>query len=146
MGGQMKAIGLWQPYAGLIRLGIKTIETRFWSTSYRGPLLICSTKRLDPSFDEVVANLRAAGHAVPCEATATTGAMECVVDVVDCRLGEVSDEEAACCGLTDVNPRTGELQQKHAIVLANVRPVVRRPVKCGRKWFDVDDALIELET
>lgn len=36
----MKAITLWQPWASLVALGVKTIETRAWSTSYRGPLAI----------------------------------------------------------------------------------------------------------
>jgi len=36
----MKAITLWQPWASLIALGEKTIETRSWSTKYRGPLAI----------------------------------------------------------------------------------------------------------
>lgn len=34
----MKAIRLWQPWASLIALGHKTIETRSWPTKYRGPL------------------------------------------------------------------------------------------------------------
>lgn len=36
----MKAITLWQPWASLIALGAKTIETRSWQTSYRGPIAI----------------------------------------------------------------------------------------------------------
>lgn len=36
----IKALTLWQPYASLIALGIKFIETRSWSTKYRGPLAI----------------------------------------------------------------------------------------------------------
>lgn len=39
----MKALSIRQPWAGLIALGIKTIELRSWSTSYRGPLLICAS-------------------------------------------------------------------------------------------------------
>ncbi len=35
-----KALTLYQPWAQLVVLGIKTIETRSWSTSYRGPLAI----------------------------------------------------------------------------------------------------------
>jgi activating signal cointegrator 1 len=31
---------LWQPWASLISLGVKSIETRSWSTQYRGPLAI----------------------------------------------------------------------------------------------------------
>jgi len=40
----MKAITIAQPYATLIALGQKKIETRSWSTSYRGPLAIHAAK------------------------------------------------------------------------------------------------------
>ena len=40
----MKAITLIQPYATLISLGMKKIETRSWATSYRGPLAIHAAK------------------------------------------------------------------------------------------------------
>lgn len=36
----MKAITLHQPWASLVAEGVKTIETRSWSTKYRGPLVI----------------------------------------------------------------------------------------------------------
>lgn len=36
----MKCISLLQPWASLVVLGHKKIETRSWNTSYRGPLLI----------------------------------------------------------------------------------------------------------
>ena len=36
----MKAISLLQPWASLVVLGIKTIETRNWKTAYRGSILI----------------------------------------------------------------------------------------------------------
>jgi hypothetical protein len=35
-----KVLTLHQPWATLVALGVKTIETRSWSTNYRGPLLI----------------------------------------------------------------------------------------------------------
>jgi hypothetical protein len=41
----MKAISLWQPWASAIACGSKLIETRRWSTSYRGPLAIHAAKR-----------------------------------------------------------------------------------------------------
>src|SRR5258708_5270609 len=41
----VKALTLWQPWASLIAVGAKTIETRSWSTSYRGPLAIHAAKR-----------------------------------------------------------------------------------------------------
>lgn len=40
----MKAISLRQPWALMFSLGIKKNETRSWSTDYRGPLAIASTK------------------------------------------------------------------------------------------------------
>ena len=44
-GDTVKAVSLWEPWASLMALGAKRIETRSWSTSYRGPLLICAAKR-----------------------------------------------------------------------------------------------------
>lgn len=41
----MKAITLWQPWATLIALGAKLIETRSWKTDYRGPLAIHAASR-----------------------------------------------------------------------------------------------------
>lgn len=46
MSTTIKALSLWEPWATLMALGAKTIETRSWCTSYRGPLLICASKRL----------------------------------------------------------------------------------------------------
>lgn len=39
----MKLISLWQPWATLVVLGHKKIETRGWTTDYRGPLVIYAT-------------------------------------------------------------------------------------------------------
>ncbi len=36
----MKAISLLQPWATLVVMGVKTIETRSWGTKYRGSILI----------------------------------------------------------------------------------------------------------
>lgn len=44
----MKAITLTQPWATLVAIGAKRIETRGWSTSYRGPLAIHAGKGLGP--------------------------------------------------------------------------------------------------
>lgn len=40
----MKAITLWQPWASLVALGEKKIETRSWATNYRGPIAIHAAK------------------------------------------------------------------------------------------------------
>jgi hypothetical protein len=44
----MKALTLTQPYATLVAIGAKRIETRSWSTRYRGPLAIHAGKGLGP--------------------------------------------------------------------------------------------------
>lgn len=41
----MKAISLWQPWATAVALGSKRVETRHWSTRYRGLLAIHAAKR-----------------------------------------------------------------------------------------------------
>lgn len=40
----MKALSLVQPWATLIAIGAKKIETRSWSTPYRGPIAIHASK------------------------------------------------------------------------------------------------------
>jgi len=43
----MKALTLWQPWATLVAIGAKKIETRSWKTNYRGPLAIHAAKRVN---------------------------------------------------------------------------------------------------
>lgn len=46
----MKILSLWEPWASLMAIGAKRIETRSWSTPYRGWLAIHAAKRW--TFDE----------------------------------------------------------------------------------------------
>lgn len=41
----MKALSIWQPYAQLIAMGVKQIETRSWGTPYRGLVAIHAAAR-----------------------------------------------------------------------------------------------------
>lgn len=75
---KIKAISLHQPWASMIAQGSKTIETRFWYTDYRGDLLIVSTKK--PEIKGLLC-----GFAL------------CVVNLIDCRPMNVSDECDARC-------------------------------------------------
>lgn len=58
----MKAISLWQPWASAIALGHKRVETRHWSTAYRGPIAIHAAKRWTPDQREFSAIERALGR------------------------------------------------------------------------------------
>jgi hypothetical protein len=44
----MKALTLWQPWATLVAMEAKRIETRCWSTKYRGELAIHAAAKLPP--------------------------------------------------------------------------------------------------
>ena len=48
---KIRAISIQQPWATLITLRTKTIETRSWKTSYRGDLLIVSSQYPDYNQD-----------------------------------------------------------------------------------------------
>ena len=43
----MRCISLWQPWATLVAIGAKHVETRHWSTNYTGPLLIHASRHWD---------------------------------------------------------------------------------------------------
>ena len=72
----MKVLSVKQPWAKLIASGSKSIEARTWTTLYRGPLPIVSSKR---------PNKPPPGKAVA------------IAELVDCRQITEADEEAACC-------------------------------------------------
>ena len=102
----MKALSLWQPYASAIALGIKTFETRTWSTNYRGELAIHAAKTrvgwqdCEPEFlRELARRQYASTHAplagaffpdkalapeFPREADFPHGAIVAIVEIVDC--------------------------------------------------------------
>lgn len=72
----MKAISVKQPWANMIASGEKSIETRTWKTSPRGPLLIVSSKT---------------------PAIAPAGQAVAIVVLIECRPMSVLDEPDACC-------------------------------------------------
>ena len=60
----MKAITLTQPWATLVAIGAKRIETRSWGTSYRGPIAIHAAKGFPGSAKDLCSSrvfLRALG-------------------------------------------------------------------------------------
>lgn len=127
----MKAISLWQPWASLIAVGLKTYETRSWSTKHRGPLLICSAKK-EPYEDDLI--LWESKHPLP------LGKALCVVDLVDC----LPTEEITSSQIVDGDWRYGDFSPgRFAWKLENVRAFKEPfPVRGAQGLFEVDDALI----
>lgn len=97
-----------QPWANMIAAGEKTIETRTWSTDYRGMLLIVSSKtpRIDP-----------AGFALA------------VAELAECRPMTAKDQLDACCAI---------YPGAFAWVLRNVRKIKQFPVRGQLGLFDVE--------
>lgn len=50
----MKVLSLLQPWATLVVIGAKKIETRSWNTKYRGPLLIHASKKMTQQQKDLV--------------------------------------------------------------------------------------------
>lgn len=96
----MKALSLLQPWATLIDVGAKTIETRSWPTSYRGLVAIHASKGFPGECRELCEDEPFRGALIrgglPCESRAPgayfvvaddipRGVVLCICRVVDCR-------------------------------------------------------------
>lgn len=86
----MKCLSLTQPWASLVALGAKRIETRSWWTSYRGEIAIQATKEF-PAECRALCEIQPfqavlIGEVLPDEPwhNLPTGSVVAVVDVLDC--------------------------------------------------------------
>ncbi len=88
----MKTLTLTQPWANLVALGEKCIETRSWKTSYRGPLAIHAAKGFpgwakklccDMYEPEFYSSLRVP-HGNYSYPELTLGVIVCVTSLIDC--------------------------------------------------------------
>lgn len=116
----MKCLSLWQPWATLMAIGAKQIETRSWETLYRGPLLIHAAKKWNADLSELcyenphiykaLASDGELKRRLPMsDAEVETGKLPkilplgcivAIVDLIDCRrvgswVPDVSDQEIA---------------------------------------------------
>lgn len=101
-----------------IMLGQKTVECRSWRPSYRGPILVCSTKQ---DVDGCVG-----GHAL------------CVVDLVSVEPYRAEHDNLSLLDFEDVPDGS------FAWVLDNVRMVRPFSVSGKQRLFDVPDELVEV--
>lgn len=95
----MRVLSLWQPWASLVKLNAKRVETRSWGTSYRGPVAIHAAKAWNYDcesyvcYDEFVFVLArgygldatdSAGWINQTRAALPFGQILCVAELVDC--------------------------------------------------------------
>ena len=95
----IRALSLKQPYANLVASGKKSMETRTWSTKYRGDMLIC-------------ASMSGKGEPI--------GVALCIVELYDIRPMTLDDETAAC---VELYPRANVWLIRKLRVLKNPFPV-----------------------
>lgn len=139
--GAYPAIALHQPYAGLVRLGIKELETRMMRCSYRGTVLICATTTY-----VTVTSIQQRTKHVPARVTTEqynaavylTGCMVALAELVDCRLLTKADEQRACFWSDN------DAGRRYAWELKDIRPVIPHKVRCMPGWFPVQRSLVEV--
>lgn len=88
----IKAISIREPWASLILTGKKTIETRTWKTSYRGPLLLCAAKK--PNYTEVVPGWIT-------QSSMIAGTAFAICNLVNVRPMTFEDQKLACVYIYD---------------------------------------------
>jgi len=144
----MKAISLFEPWATLIALRLKKFETRSWPTAYRGPLLICASKKRPP-LNKIIGILYRAGITWN---DLSPGRAVAIVDLVT--ILRTDDIVIQGKGIDQNWPQGDELYfgdfspNRHVWKLQNIRRFVNPPYIMGRQGiFNVPDDLIkDLET
>lgn len=138
----MKALSLTQPWASLVVCGLKHIETRSWSTEYRGPLLIHASSKF-PKEAKALCDawpfsraLYSVGYTVD---TLPTGALLGTVDVRACVRADI-----ALTGPVEPEQSFGDFSEgRWAWVLDNAyvwaKPV---PFKGMQRIFNVPDEAV----
>ena len=143
----IKALSLWEPWASLVSVGSKRYETRPWSTTYRGPLLICAAKRRDFKNLQLLNDPEFQTGLAPLLGEDRTPDMR--VEIGDLRFGEaVAVVDLVDCIPTELLSRAALLKEvlfgdfgveRFAWKLDNVRPLPRGiEVKGKQGLFNVD--------
>jgi activating signal cointegrator 1 len=125
----MKAISLWQPWASAIPMGLKSWETRGWSTNYRGEFAIHAAKK----WDSVCQNM-AHDFGMP---ELPRGQIIAVATLID-----VYPTELVSPFMTDHEKAWGDYTPgRFAWCLGKIRKVKPFEYKGGQGWFNVPDEL-----
>jgi hypothetical protein len=136
----MKALSVWQPWASLIAIGAKRIETRGWSTAYRGPLAIHAAKRMTVgNSDFALSNLcQPVWHAAGLTWPFPLGAIVAVARLAICvpveAVGELAPRERT---FGDYRPG------RFAFVLTDIRRIEPAiPWRGAKGLFDMPDSAL----
>lgn len=100
----IKALTVWQPYASLIALGLKTEEIRRWWTRHRGPLAIHAGQQINRAFYANEEIYQALKDLYPTHLDLPVGRVLCLVNLKDIRN---SLEDSAAQGFCTAHPGLG---------------------------------------
>jgi ASCH domain. len=85
----MKVVSLIQPWATLIALGEKSIETRSWATKYRGEIAIHASQTIDKTrFEQPTFKRLLKKHGITDISQIPTGVIVAVANLVDIKTTE----------------------------------------------------------
>ncbi|MFZ5688643.1 MAG: ASCH domain-containing protein [Bacillota bacterium] len=144
----MKAITLWQPWASLVAIGSKKIETRSWATKYRGPLAIHAAAKTPG--DSIIACFHEPFATVLKNAGFVRGkniSLPCGVVIATCRLVDcVTITPEFVATLSEQERAFGDYTQgRYAWILDNVRRLERPVPANGRqRLWELDERILEL--
>ena len=140
----MRGLSLTQPWATLVAIGAKAIETRGWPTRYRGPLLIQAAKKLPLDAQQLVyaepfATALRDGAGIAMAAELPRGAVIAVAELYACRQTEPLEQELLALVESNNNERGERAARelsfgdyshgRYGFLLREVRPL-RQPVPC----------------
>ena len=133
----MKAISLYEPWATLIALGKKRYETRSWSTTYRGPLLICASIKRPPLHETIGVLYRAGINSDELK----PGRAVAIVELI----GVHPTKALVYAELGEDEQYFGDFSSgRFAWQLKNIRRILKPPPIKGRQGlFDIPDDLIK---
>ncbi len=160
----MKVLTLTQPWATLVAIGAKKIETRSWETMYRGPLAIHAAKGFpkpaqelcftEPFLSALAVTMVGQGKYRPDQLP--RGMIVAIGELFDCRSTEEArpgkrgwfahvNNKPVYWELTDQERAFGDYTPgRYAWLLANVRPLPAPiPAKGALGLWTIDDVVIE---
>lgn len=140
----MKAISLWQPWASLMAMGLKKIETRHWSTSHRGPLLIHAAKRKPKKHERIEIKIYLTPFGIePIEYDSLPyGSIVCQVNLKDCQ--QIAHEN--CPSKHELEYWLGNYDHGRWMWITDNLKRFRDPIpwKGCQRFFNVPDSVISL--
>lgn len=147
----MKGASLWEPWASLMFIGAKKIETRSWPTRYRGPLVICAAMGGMPHYKlqilintpEIHRGLKPLNRRWPGLARIKDlnfGKALCIVDLIDC----VPTESLNPMVIGSELPFGDYTPGRFAWLTTNLRRFEEPfKLKGGQRIFNIPDEIIE---